>query len=115
MMKNIPENMSLAGFKIMALGELEPNAGYNVVNDVVNWHSENENPMPSDSAVETKALALQAEHVSLKYQRDRKSEYDVLNQLELMTDDTANSTTTHATAIGVIKTKWPKDNSGPIE
>ena len=32
-----------------------------------------------------------------------------------MTDDAANSTTTHADAIEAIKTKWPKDNSGPVE
>ena len=43
------------------------------------------------------------------------AEYDALNQFELMTDDAANGTTAHADAIAVIKTKWPKDNSGPIE
>ena len=31
-----------------------------------------------------------------------------------MTDDAANSTTTHAEAIDAIKAKWPKDNSGPV-
>jgi hypothetical protein len=29
--------------------------------------------------------------------------------------DTKNSTTTHADAVEAIKTKWPKDNSGPVE
>jgi hypothetical protein len=50
-----------------------------------------------------------------QYKYDRKSEYDALNQFELMTDDAANSTTTHADAVEAVKTKWPKDNSGPIE
>jgi hypothetical protein len=52
---------------------------------------------------------------TLAYARNRKIDYDDLNQLELMTDDAINSTTTHLDAIAAIKTKWPKDNSGPIE
>ena len=44
----------------------------------------------------------------IQYQRDRKVEYDALNQFELMTDDAANGTTTHADAIAAIKTKYPK-------
>ena len=43
-----------------------------------------------------------------EYARDRKAEYDALNQFELMTDDAANGTTTHADAIEVIKKKYPK-------
>ena len=29
--------------------------------------------------------------------------------------DNKNSTTTHADAVEAVKTKWPKDNSGPVE
>ena len=47
------------------------------------------------------------------YARNRKEEYDALNQFELISDDDANGTTTHKDAIAAIKTKWPKDNSGP--
>ena len=42
------------------------------------------------------------------------AEYDALNQLELMSDDSINGTTTHKDAIVAIKAKWPKDNSGPV-
>ena len=49
-----------------------------------------------------------------EYARDRKEEYDALNQLELMSDDSINGTTTHKDAIVAIKAKWPKDNSGPV-
>ena len=31
------------------------------------------------------------------------------------TGDTKNSTTTHADAVEAVKTKWPKDNTGPVE
>ena len=55
------------------------------------------------------------EYVVQEYARNRKEEYDALNQFELISDDDANGTTTHKDAIAAIKTKWPKDNSGPIE
>ena len=57
---------------------------------------------------------VEAEDASQEYARNRKAEYDALNQLELMSDDSINGTTTHKDAIVAIKTKWPKDNSGPV-
>ena len=70
---------------------------------------------PTDAAISAEIVRLQAIEDAQLYARHRKDEYDELNQFELMTDDAANSTTTHAAAVAVIKTKWPKDNSGPIE
>ena len=64
--------------------------------------------------VNKEILRLQAEWDAQEYARNRKAEYVALNQFELMTDDAANSTTTHADAIVVIKTKWPKNNTGPV-
>ena len=57
---------------------------------------------------------VEAEDASQEYARNRKAEYDALNQLELMSDDDVNGTTTHKDAIAAIKAKWPKDNSGPV-
>ena len=65
--------------------------------------------------VATEHDKLEKEYSDQVWNRNRKTDYVALNQLELMTDDAANSTTTHADAIAAIKTKWPKDNSGPIE
>jgi hypothetical protein len=65
--------------------------------------------------VATEQDKLEKEYSDQAWARNRKTDYDALNQLELLTDDAANSTTTHAAAIAVIKTKWPKDNSGPVE
>jgi hypothetical protein len=48
------------------------------------------------------------EYDAQAYARTRASEYNALNQFELMTDDAANSTTTHADAIAAIKLKHPK-------
>jgi hypothetical protein len=79
--------------------------------DVIDWD------IQYDGSIDLKAemLKLQTEETTKKYARQRKIEYDKLNQFELMTDDAANSTTTHADAIAAIKTKWPKDHSGPVE
>ena len=58
---------------------------------------------------------LVAEFNTLLYARTREKEYNTINQLELLSDDAINDTTTYADAISAIKTKWPKNNTGPIE
>ena len=58
-------------------------------------------------------IDAKAAYDAQEYARNRKEEYDALNQFELISDDDANGTTTHKFAIAAIKTKWPKDNSGP--
>ena len=63
---------------------------------------------PSESAIQAKLSELTAEWNSQEYARNRKEEYDALNQFELMTDDAENGTTTHADAIKAIKKKYPK-------
>ena len=69
---------------------------------------------PKSADIDAKQLELQAEWDSQEYARNRKAEYDALNQLELMSDDSIDGTTTHKDAIVAIKAKWPKDNSGPV-
>ena len=51
---------------------------------------------------------LQAEYDAQEYARNRKIEYDALNQFELISDDTNNGTTTHIEAVNAIKAKYPK-------
>lgn len=69
--------------------------------------------IPTEEEIQTKLTELISTWDTEEYSRNRKLEYDALNQFELMTDDAANSTTTHAAAIAAVKKKWPKDNSGP--
>ena len=57
---------------------------------------------------------VEAEDASQEYARNRKAEYDALDQFEMQYDDKKNSTTTWDDAIDAIKAKWPKDNSGPV-
>ena len=43
-----------------------------------------------------------------EYARNRKTEYDALNQFEMQFDDKEDGTTTWEDAIKAIKTKYPK-------
>ena len=48
------------------------------------------------------------ERAKTQYQRDRKEEYDQLNQFEMQFDDKENSTTTWVDKINEIKGRHPK-------
>ena len=64
---------------------------------------------PSESAIDTKFAELQAEFIAHKYQRDRASSYPSIgDQLDMIYKDMKNNTSTHADAIEVVKTKYPK-------
>ena len=62
----------------------------------------------SESVIESTKAELQAEYDSQEYARNRKVEYDQLNQFELISDDSINGTTTHKDAILAIKAAHPK-------
>jgi len=54
--------------------------------------------------------------VATAYISKRTNEYPTISdQLDMIYKDNKNSTTTHADAVEAVKTKWPKDNSGPVE
>ena len=69
---------------------------------------------PTEKEYNDAVTAWEAEYDAQEYARNRKKEYDALNQFELISDDDVNGTTTHKDAIAAIKAKWPKDNSGPV-
>ena len=88
---------------------------YNTHSSVTHIFADNEaydgenNLVTLDEAkVQTETLRLQAEYDAQEYARNRKIEYDALNQFELISDDAVNGTTTHKDAIAAIKTKYPK-------
>ena len=60
------------------------------------------------SLVTAEVARLQAEYDANAYARSRKAAYDALNQLELISDDAINGTTTHKDAILAIKAEFPK-------
>ena len=75
-------------------------------NNIIKYH-DGQTP-PSEAEIDAEVVRLQAEWDSQEYARNRKAEYDALNQFELISDDDVNGTTTHKDAIAAIKTKYPK-------
>ena len=76
----------------------------------ISWRVENP---PSKSDLKAKgvfetSVERQAEYDAQEYARNRKAEYDALNQFEMQYDDKLNGTTTWDDAIDAIKAKYPK-------
>jgi len=90
-----------------AIQSLRPKAELTIRGTEIEWHDTNQT-QPTDSEIQAEILRLQAEYDSQAYARDRKAEYDQLNQFELQFDDQLNGTTTWVDAINEIKNRYPK-------
>ena len=78
---------------------------------IVDW-MDNENP-PTTEALNTKIVELKAEYDTQEYARNRKAEYpDMGSQFNKIYDD--GLTKWKSEMVDPVKTKWPKDNSGPV-
>jgi len=75
--------------------------------DQITWH--NGTAVISKADIVAKQAELKADYDSKQYQRDRKKEYDKLNQFELIGEDSINGTTNHRDAIIAIKDQYPKE------
>jgi hypothetical protein len=63
---------------------------------------------PTEAEIDIKLAEMLAEWDAQEYARNRKAEYDALNQFELISDDAINGTTMHKDSIVAIKAKYPK-------
>ena len=90
-----------------ALQSLKPNAEYLLVDDALTW-LDAEQTEPTQSEIDAEVTRLQAVYDSQAYARNRKAEYDQLNQFEMQFDDKENSTTTWVDKINEIKGRHPK-------
>ena len=90
-----------------ALQSLKPNAEYLLVDDALTW-LDAEQTEPTQSEIDAEVIRLQAVYDSQAYARNRKAEYDQLNQFEMQFDDKENSTTTWVDKINEIKGRHPK-------
>ena len=71
---------------------------------------------PSDAEIDAEIVKLQAEYDAQEYARNRAAAYPSNgDQWDMIYKDNKNGTTAHAAAVEAVKTKWPKDNSGPVE
>ena len=86
---------------------LRPNAKFSMTDGVVEWY-DTEQTEPTQSEIDAEVIRLQAEYDSQEYARNRKAEYDQLNQFEMQFDDQQNGTTTWVDSINDIKARFPK-------
>ena len=90
-----------------ALQSLKPNAEWVLHGDVLTW-MDGVQTEPTQSEIDAEIVRLQAEYDSQAYARNRKAEYDQLNQFEMQFDDDRDSTTTWVDKINEIKGRHPK-------
>ena len=90
-----------------ALQSLKPKAEWVLRGDVLEW-LDGVQTEPTQSEIDAEVIRLQAEYDSQEYARNRKAEYDQLNQFEMQFDDDRDGTTTWVDKINEIKARYPK-------
>jgi hypothetical protein len=93
--------------KSEAILSLKPNAEWILRDDVLDWLDAVQTE-PTQSEIDAEVIRLQAVYDSQAYARNRKAEYDQLNQFEMQFDDKEDSTTTWVDKINEIKGRHPK-------
>jgi hypothetical protein len=98
----------------VAINNLYSNV-HNQVND--KCYDVNGNSVEVDeSKITIEIDRLQAANDVRAYARNRAPEYPSYgDQMDMIYKDNLNSTTTHKDAVEAVKTKWPKNNTGPVE
>jgi hypothetical protein len=82
--------------------------------DTIEWNAGTAEISKAD--IDAKIVELESEWTAKEYARNRASAYDSIgNQLDMIYKDNLNGTTTHKDSVEAVKTKWPKDNTGPVE
>ena len=90
-----------------ALQSLKPNAEWVLRGDELEWLDAVQTE-PTQEEIDAEVIRLQTEYDSQEYARNRKAEYEQLNQFEMQFDDQLNGTTTWVDAINAIKQEFPK-------
>lgn len=100
-------------FVARAISSNWPGVGYTVneTYDSLIWYSEDQNK-PTEKEFNDAVTAYKTEYSAQEYARNRQAEYpDYGTQLNKIYDD--GLTKWKSEMVDPVKTKWPKDNSGP--
>ena len=106
---------NLMGYECLEKTDSDGNTVLDVDNyDKIYWADSNSDAKPSKVAVAAKFKELADDFATKAYVRNRKKEYpDWSIQFNKIYDD--GLAKWKSEMIDPIKTKWPKDNSGPVE
>jgi len=93
-----------------AILSIRPDSSWSMTSEgkITEWLDAAGTDEPTQAEIDAEVTRLKAKYDAQAYARNRKIEYDALNQLELISDDSNNGTTTHIDAVNAIKTKYPK-------
>ena len=92
-----------------AIKSLDNSAEFSIRNDVITWVKGEF----TQEQIDAELTRLQAECDAQKYARNRQDDYpDWGTQLDKIYDD--GLTKWKSEMVDPVKTKWPKDNSGPV-
>ena len=80
----------------------------NTPHHIIYWDETNPDKKPTDGELAVAWAEIEANQKATKYQRDRKAEYNKLNQFEMQFDDQRDGTTTWVDTINEIKARYPK-------
>ena len=69
---------------------------------------------PTEAEIDAELIRLRAAYDDLEYARKREVEYPTVAELTIAQYDAADKAAL-VTKRAAVKTKWPKDNSGPVE
>ena len=99
-----------------AVSSLSPNVMFSFDdNNIIEWDLKNTGAIePTQSEIDGELVRMQAEYDAQEYARNREMDYPSIVELTVAlydTDDKAALETKRA----AVKTKWPKDNTGPVE
>ena len=100
--------------KQFAINTLAPGCRYNadINGEIIKWLTPDIS-QPSDADIQAKVDEFAAEWDVQEYARNRQADYpDWSSQLNKIYDD--GLTKWKAEMVDPVKTKWPKDNSGPV-
>jgi len=97
-----------------AIRELVGQCAYTIDPDgtIVKWQSPDVS-QPSQADINAKMAEYKIEYDALAWSRNRKLEYPNVDELTVALYDTDDKAALAAKR-AAVKTKWPKDNSGPV-
>ena len=101
-------------WKVKAIYSLKPGAKWCLRDDDLSWEEGNSQTEPTNAEIDAEVIKLQGEYDAQDYARKRKTEYPNIQELTIGLYDTEDKAALD-TKRAAVKTKWPKDNSGPIE
>ena len=81
--------------------------------ETLGWMSD-DIPKPTEQEFNNAVTAWQAEYDAQEYVRKRQAEYPSIVELTVALYDTADKAALVAKR-AAVKTKWPKNNTGPVE